>query len=262
MKETSLITYIRNHVEDDYEMSVLYYSIKDSFVENDFSLSGFSYFYIDGRFLGDSTKITARANYRTPLHALACLLSIRLLMINHKYLTLCANDSLIIASKPKESFLWLNFMSLILDNWDDDEVKMLYQMMENYYYDEEFTDEEKEVFKETIEAPEYRNERLYYQTLAQRTTGVSDNIIGNNAFIEAKIEKFTISKDIVYVGNTAFAYCELLKTLTFEGKVMFGVFPIIECVKLQKIVVPAELVDYYKECLPFYKDLITDNEQQ
>ena len=40
----------------------------------------------------------------------------------------------------------------------------------------------------------------------------------------------------------------------------FGVFPILECKKLSRIVVPTELIDYFKEELPYYKSIVTDNE--
>lgn len=260
MKETSLITYIKKNVEDEYAMNVFYYTIKKSFVERNFSLHGFSFFFIDGRFLGEAIKVSSNANYRTPLHALGCLLSVRLLMKNHKYIKLCDDDSLIVVSKPRETFQWVNIMSLILDNWDDDEVKLLYQMIENYYYDEEFSEEEMEEFKKSVVAPEFKNERAYYQGIAQKTTGISDNVIGNNAFVEAKMDKYIIPTDIAFVGNTAFAYCEQLRTLIFEGKVMFGTFPIIECNSLERIIVPTELLSYYKENLSYYKEIISDNE--
>ena len=258
MKETSLITYVKKYIEDDYAMDVFYYSVKKAFVDKGFSLYGFSYFYIDGRFLGESLKIKTTGNYRTPVHSLALLLSLRLVIIDHEYLRLCEDDSLIFISKPRGSFQWINYMSLIMDNWDDKEIKMLFEMMENYYYDDSFSDEEKTAFKESIVTPEYRNERTYYESLAKTTKGVSDTIIGNNAFIEAKIKSYTVPKDIVYVGNTAFAYCDELETLEFEGKILFGVFPIIECNNLKHIVVPSGMKSYYAEALPYYKNIITD----
>ncbi|MBR6446188.1 MAG: leucine-rich repeat protein, partial [Prevotella sp.] len=144
--------------------------------------------------------------------------------------------------------------------WNDTEVKLLFQMMESYYYDEEISDDDKNAFKETIVTPEYRNEKAYYRKVAYNTNGVSENVIGNNAFIEAKIKQYTIPKNIEYVGDTAFAYCEELEILEFEGKTMFGTFPIIECNNLRQIVVPNGLQSYYAACLPFYKTLITEKQ--
>lgn len=260
MKVVSLISFVRKYVEDDYAMDVFYYSVKKTFVEKDLSLHGISYFIIDGRFLGESIKVTFTGNYRSPVHSLALILSLRLIMIDHEYLKMCQDDSLIFISKPRESFQWISYMSLIMDNWDDIEVKVLFQMMENYYYDDEFSDKEKNTFINSIVTPEYKNERTYYQSLAQKTNGVSDGVIGNNAFIEAKFKKHTVSKDIVYVGNTAFAYCDELELLEFEGKTMFGTFPIIECRNLRQIIVPDGLKSYYVECLPYYQELIAERQ--
>lgn len=258
MKNISLLKYVKEHVEDEYAMNVFYYSIKKMFSENDFSLADFSSFYIDGRFLGDSLNITFKAKYKTRKHSLALLLSLRLLMLNPKGIQLCEDDSLVLLSRPRDSFQWVEYMSFILDNWDDDEVKMLYSLLEDSFYDEEPTDEEKEEFIHSIVAPEFRNEKVYYKNIAKKTNGVGNGVIGNNAFVDAEIRKYVVTKDINYIGNTAFSYCSNLEILVFEGRVLFGVFPIIECKKLKQIVVPTGLSDYYKECLPYYKDLITE----
>lgn len=260
MKDISVATYIEKYVEDEYAMNVFYYSVKKSFVQNDYSLYGFSYFFIDGRFLGESLRVIIKRNLRTPMHALAFLLSLRLLIINPKYKCLCEGENLIFASKPMDSFEWVGYITCIMENWDDEEVKMLYQMLENYYIDELITEDDKELFSKNIIEPDFKNEKKYYQYLASKTHGVSDTIIGDNAFLEADFEEYTIPEDIVYVGNTAFAYCDKLESLTFEGKVMFGTFPIIECINLKRILVPKELKDYYVDALPFYKDIISDSE--
>ena len=262
MKNISLLKYVKEHVEDEYAMNVFYYSIKKLFSENDFSLADFPSFYIDGRFLGDSLNITFKAKYKTRKHSLALLLSLRLLMLNPKGIQLCEDDSLVLLSRPRDSFQWVEYMSFILDNWDDDEVKMLYSLLEDSFYDEEPTDEEKEEFIQSIVAPEFRNEKVYYQNIAKKTNGLGNGVIGNNAFVDAEIRKYVVTKDINYIGNTAFSYCSNLEALVFEGRVLFGVFPIIECTKLERIVVPTGLSDYYKECLPYYtpKDLKNESE--
>lgn len=261
MKSVSLISFIRNSVEDDYAMKVFYNIVKDSFVNNGFSLSNTSSIFIDGRFFGEATSVSLRAKYnKTPKHVLALLLSIRLLMLNSKLVKYCNEDKLIIASRIDESFQWIEFMACILDNWEDGDIKMLYSMLENYYFDEEFTEEEKEEFRSTIEIPEYRNEKVYYKGLARTTSGIANQVIGNNAFLESEIGKYVITKDIEFVGDTAFAYCERLETLEFEGKSMFGTFPIVECNNLRQIIVPNGLQSYYEECLPYYKGIITEKQ--
>jgi len=261
MKNVSLISFIKNSVEDDYAMKVFYNIVKSSFVDNGFSLMSVPSVYIDGRFLGEVTNVSLRAKYnKTPNHVLALLLSIRLLMLNPKFIKFCNEDKLIIASRTDESFQWVEFMACILDNWEDGDIKMLYSMLENYYFDEEFTEEEKEEFRGTIEIPEYRNEKAYYKGLARTTSGVANDVIGNNAFLEASIRKYVVTKDIAFVGDTAFSYCESLETLEFEGKTMFGTFPIVECNNLKQIIVPNGLKSYYAECLPYYKSLIIEKQ--
>ncbi len=260
MKETSLFNFIQKNIENEYAMDVFYYTIKKSIIERDFSLSGTFDFHIDGRFFGDTIRIYDIGNQKTPLHSFALLLSLQLLMRNHKYIKLCNENSLIFVSKPQDPFLWIHYISLIYENWDNEEVKRLYGMMDSYYYDKNISEEDKDDFKNSIVKPVYKNERTYYQKLAQSTIGVSEMYISNNAFLEAPIKQYTIPKEMVYVGNTAFAYCEKLESLVFEGKVMFGLFPIIECENLRKITVPTELLLYYKDCLPYYKNIITDGE--
>ena len=239
-------------------MSVLYYCAKKTFIDRNFILHGIQYFYIDGRYYGEPVRIYSKGNYRTIIHSLAFLLSLRLLAINKDYLDLCSDDSLIFISKPKDTFEWMNYMTLIINNWDDEEVKKIYHMMEDFYYDNKLLEEKKDDFVNSLIVPDYKKEREFYGYLAQRTKGVSENIIGNNAFVEADIDKYIVSKDIVYIGNTAFAYCEKLAILEIKGKPMFGVFPIIECTNLKQIIVPDGLKDYFAGCLPYYKDIIVE----
>ena len=261
MKNVSLISFIRNSVEDDYAINVFYNIVKSSFVDNGFSLTSIPSVYIDGRFWGEATNISLRAKYnKTPNHVLALLLSIRLLMLNPELIKFCNDDKLIVASRTDESFQWIEFMACILDNWDDEDIKMLYSMLENYYFDEEFTEEEKEEFRGSIEIPEYRNEKAYYKGLARTTSGVANGVIGNNSFLEAEFRKYVVTKDVEYVGDTAFSYCKNLETLEFEGKTMFGTFPIVECNNLKQIVVPNGFQSYYIECLPYYEGIISEKQ--
>jgi hypothetical protein len=86
----------------------------------------------------------------------------------------------------------------------------------------------------------------------------SDYCINDNAFLcNYGIEDYTVSEEIEYVGNTAFAFCPYLTTIRFKRKVtLFGKFPIIECSKLTNIIVPDDAVDYYQSALPYYASII------
>lgn len=260
MKNISLVKYIRQSVEDEYAMNVLYHCLKKKFLDIDFVSRDMDRFVLDGRFHGEPICLSFRTRYKTPCHSLALLLSLRTLMCNKKYIKLCEDDNLIFSSRQSESFQWIAFTTFIMDNWDDDEIRMLYSMMESAYFDEILSEDEIRDYRDSITIPEFRNENLYYRNLSAQTKGVGDKVIGNNAFVDVDIEKFVIHKDIEYVGNTAFAFCKSLHTLVFEGKSRFGTFSIIECPNLLQIVVPEEHVEYYKKVLPFYKEIICTEE--
>jgi hypothetical protein len=87
------------------------------------------------------------------------------------------------------------------------------------------------------------------------------SVIKNNEYLYGEFEIFEIPKEVEYIGNTAFSYCDNLKEICFEGKVLFGKLPIIECPHLSRIKVPTDLVDYYKKSLPYYCNIITDKDK-
>ena len=242
-------------------MEVLYYTFKNAVIENDYTLKDVSYVDIDGRFHGEEIRVGTRMRYRSKLHTISTLLSIRALMHNENYLSCCENDHLIFTSIPKEKFQWIENATIILDCMDDDEFSMLYSVLENLYYDDELTDEEKEQFENSIAKPEYRNTNLYYRNIASCHQGVHNKVICNNAFVCEDFSTYEVSEEILYVGNTAFAYCQNLETIKFKGQVTFGKFPIIECDKLRHIIVPSQLLNYYKEVLPYYENMVCDSEK-
>ena len=261
MKNISLEKYIRQSIEDEYAMNVLYHCLKERSLGVDFVNRNIDRFVIDGRFHGEPICISLPSRYKTPCHSLALLLSIRLLMCDKNYIEFCEGDHLIFSPRPEENFQWITFTTLIMDNWTDDEIKMLYCMLESAYFDDELSTKEIQEFRDSIAIPEFRNETLYYRRLSAQTSGVGDEVIGDNAFVDDDIERFVIHKNIQYVGNTVFAFCNKLHTLVFEGKTKFGTFSIIECPNLQQIVVPEEYLDYFKQALPFYKEILCTEEK-
>lgn len=260
MKKISLVKYIRQSIEDEYAMNVLYHCLKKKFLDIDFVSRDMYEFVLDGRFHGEPISLSFRTRYKSPCHSLALLLSLRALICNKKYIDLCEDDNLIFLPRPNESFQWVLFTSFIMDNWDDDEFKMLYSMMESAYFDEELSEKEIEEFRDSISIPEFMNEDLYYRSLSAQTKGVGAQVIGNNAFVDVDIDRFVVNREIEFVGNTAFAFCNNLHTLVFEGKTKFGKFPIIECPKLLQIVVPSEHFDYYRKALSFYSEVLCTEE--
>ena len=115
-------------------------------------------------------------------------------------------------------------------------------------------------YNEKTTNPGYHYLKDFCENLAGREDYHGNTVIKNNFFLYDEMEEFIVNEKVDYVGNTAFAYCANLKKITFEGKVLFGKFPIIECEKLRKIVVPTDLLDYYKDQLPYYKNIVIDND--
>ncbi len=258
MKQKYILNYIKESIGNEYAMEVLYYTLKKAVLENDYNIKEVSFIDIDGKFHGEKIRVGTRMKYRSALHTFSLLLSVRALMLNEKYLSCCENDHLIFTSIPKEKYRWIENMTIILDCMEDDEFTMLYGILEDLYFDDELKDEDRERFKQSIIKPEYKNRDLFYRNIASYHQGIEDNVICNNAFVCEDFSTYEIGEDIEYIGNTAFAYCDNLETLKFNGKVSFGKFPIIECEKLRKIDVPPQLIDYYREQLPYYEQIIED----
>lgn len=258
MKNLSIFNYVQHNILNDYEMSVLYYYVKQQFVDNGYTLNNVSKILIDGRYLGYPLSISITSPMKTEFHSVALLLSLRLLMLNHNIVTMCEDDRLFLKSKPQNTFEWVSYMHVILDYKDDDEVKLLYRMLDNYCSKSSITDNQKVEFVNTIIVPEYKNEYTYYNNISLLGSGVEGNVICNNSFVDSTFKEYTINYNIKFVGSTAFAFCENLEKLTFEDKVLFAPFPIVECKNLKHIVVPTEWLNYYKEQLPYYGDIITD----
>ncbi len=262
MKNYKLEDYILNYIEDEYAMNVLYYSIKDSLIKNDCSFRNVLALHIDGRFYGDAINLSWIHPLQTPIDSIAFTLSFRLVMLNHDYLELFEDSGTILMRHSDVDYQWIENTILVLSNWQDEEVRILFKMMKDCYIDNEVSADDKNKLNKLTVKPDYRGEKEYYQSIAGEKEFNSYHVIGNKAYLESEFERFVVKKNKRYVGNTAFAYCNNLHTIVFEDKVFFGIFPIIECPKLQQIVVPEHLLSYYKENLPYYKDLITTQERE
>jgi len=261
MKQKYILDYIRESIDDEYALEVLYYTLKNAVVTNGYNLREISYVDVDGRFHGETIRVETRMRYRSVLHTISILLSVRALMLDARYLSCCENDHLIFTSIPKEKFQWIENTTIILDCLEDDEFAMLYGILENLYFDEELSNEDKEQFEQSIAKPEYRNTNLYYRNIASNHQGVEKNVICDNAFVCDDFSTYIVDKEIEYVGNTAFSYCNNLETITFNGQVAFGKYPIVECERLRQIIVPTHLVNYYRDELPYYKEIINDGKK-
>lgn len=260
MIKTQLLKYIKASIEDEYAMEVLYYSVKDAALKNGLAFENATSIVVDGRFLGETIQIGINNQFQSQIKTVALLLSIRALMLDKCYLRCCVDDYLIFTSSVIGRFQWIELTTIIRECMDDDEFYRLYDIFEDLYFDESITEESIVELKDGLTVPEYQGLEKYYKNIASSNEGIVDGVICDNAFINEDFETFIVPADVAYIGNTAFSYCPNLSLIRFTNKVSFGIFPILECKKLSRIVVPTELVDYFKEELLYYKSIITDNE--
>ena len=260
MRKVNFCDFIHQIVDDEYALNVVCYSIKRMIVERDFDMEGVNRFAIDERFLGEKIDVLCRIKIMGVTVWFSYLLSLRILMLDKDMVELCNDDYLIFKPFQNRQFQWVEMLSYIIAQARDNEVRMLFLMLESSYNQGAPSEEQMDDFVESIQVPEYKHLRKYYKNLSARTKGAGDIVVGDNAFLEEDFQEYTVDKDIEYIGNTAFAFCKNLKSIRLQGKVMFGSFPIVECEKLEEIIVPEIFVDYYKEALPYYKNIICGEE--
>ena len=251
MIKTQLLKYITASIEDEYAMEVLYYCIKDAALKNGLAFKTATSVAIDGRFLGETIQIDLNDRFQSQIKTVALLLSIRALMLDKDYLKCCSDDNLIFTSSVIGKFQWVELTTIIRECMDDDEFYRLYEIFEDAYFDESVTEEALTELNDGLTVPKYRGLEKYYKGIASNNNEVFDDVICDNAYVNENFETYVVPDNIAYIGNTAFSYCTNLSMIKFSNKVSFGVFPIIECNKLTRIVVPTEFVDYFKEELPY-----------
>ena len=225
-----------------------------------FNLNELEGFSINGRFFGYKQEVIFDTIFNTILKSLGLALSIRAIILNKTYLQNCYDNRLLFYDLDNTFISW-NSHRAIMECINDDDFKELYEMVLSYKANHQITDDQKEAFVSHTVRPEYKNFEIYLKKLACDPDYSGKSVVKENQYLYSDIEEFVVPEDVDYIGNTAFAYCNNLRTITFTRKVIFGYFPIIECNNLQKIIVPDELIDYYKEQLPYYKDKIGDKEQ-
>lgn len=261
MNYSSLFKYIKSIVNDDYAMEVLYFHLKSACQKHNFTLDKVSSITISKKYLKDEIKIYINNKYSNEIKTIALLLSFRAIMLNKMLINLCDDDFLIFTDYTEDRFGWMTFHKIILDLQSDKEFYELYKILEELKFEDKISIDSREKFKDRIHKPDYRNLINYYHEIACTASIIKNEVICNNAYaFDNTISELTIPYTIEYIGHTAFAYCENLTKIIFEKKdTLFGKFPIIECNNLKSIIVPEGTEDYYKQILPYYKDIISHN---
>lgn len=253
--ENRFLKQIRANANNAYFFEVLYYYVRRALIKCNYNLREVDSFYINGKFLGYKLEILISDIYNTPVKSLSLAMSIRAFMLDKNYINDCYDNRLL--------FYELDFIPwkthrAIMECIKDEDFRLLYEMVCSYKTNRRLTDEQKESFESNTIKPEYLNVEKHFHSLAEDPEYHGKTVIKNNAFLYDSFEEYVVPQTVEYIGNTAFAYCENLKKITFVSKLLFGKFPIIECNNLKSIIVPTDLVSYYKTCLPKYKDIISD----
>ncbi len=246
---------MKSKARDSYFLDVLYYYVRRALYENDFNLKDVNIFNINGRFIGDDVRINLRYMYNNQINSIGLALSIRAIMLNYENIKAAYDNRLLFFGLDSSVISW-NQHQLILDCYYDKEFSNIYDLLNTLKKGQKLNKKQIKSFIDRTIRPPYKYQKEYCRLLAADPSYEGPKIIKNNQFLYGEFETFDIPNKIEYIGNTAFAYCENLKSLIFNGKVIFGELPIIECNNLKDIIVPDDLIDYYKIQLPFYKDII------
>ena len=252
---------IKSNIDDPYFLEVLYYHVRLSLIKQNYNLHDLDGFNISGKYMGDDIYVDLGRIYNNILRSLNLALSIRAFMLNCKYIKYAFDDKLLFYNINTNYLTW-DCHRVIMECIDDEDFSSIYHMIIRYMDVGEISEDQKEAFKENTVNPGYHHQLEFCKILADRADYNGATVIKNNRYLCSDIEQFVVNRRVEYIGNTAFAYCENLKEIVFEGKVLFGKFPIIECKNLQRIIVPTEYLDYYKEVLPYYKNIICDEEHK
>ena len=258
-KSSEIFKLVKKNVTDEYFMRVLYYHVRKALIETNFKFGELDAFTISGKYFGEDQTVGLNRLYHNILKSLNLVLSLRALMINPQYLKYAHEGNFFFDTFDKK-YLPLDSHRIIIECLRDEDFSTIYNMIIGYLDSGKISDELKDSFAEKTISPERLNLEVFCKKLASRSDYHGRTVIKNKAFLCSDIEQYVIEKYVDYVGDTAFAYCANLKKLEFKSKVLFGYFPIIECSRLRQIIVPTELLDYYKQELPYYKDIITDHE--
>lgn len=258
-KSVEIYKLVKKNLTDEYFMKVLYYHVRMALIKVDYNLGNLDAFNISGKYLGEDQAIELNRLYNNVLRSLNLVLSLRALMLNPQYLKYAYEGRFFFDTFDKK-YLPLESHRIIMECIEDEDFSIIYNMIIDYLDSRKISEELKARFEENTVSPERLNLEVFCKKLAGRADYHGRTVIKNRAFLFNDFEQYVIEKYVDYVGDTAFAYCENLKKLEFKGKVLFGYFPIIECFNLRQIIVPAEYIDYYKQELPYYKDIITDHE--
>lgn len=257
--DNKFLKHIRANADNAYYLRVIYYYVRRALIQCDFNLKDVDGFNTNGRFFGYKQEVLISKIFNNPLNSLSLALSIRAIMLNKKYLDDCYDNRLLFYNLNTNVISWAAHQA-IMECIDDEEFRLIYEMMVNYRNKYFIDEENKCLFASQTVRPEYRNQEKYFKSIAKDPQYDGESVIKDCEHLYADFVEYEVPASVEYVGDTAFAYCLNLQKLKFTRKVLFGQFPIVECNRLRQILVPTEHIPYFKQKLPYYSDIVSDRE--
>lgn len=216
---------------------------------------------VSGKFLPEPLLVDMKMNPSHELDGLMLLLFVRAIMIDSSYLGFCSDETPLFRRKSKFAYEWVDWLNIINQCRKDEDFNQILDCIESFNSSGELTKEQIDAFKQKTIAPPYKYLSKYYKTMADNDKEI-DEVIKNNAFVcDDTIDAYIIKECVGYLGDTAFAYCNNMSSITIiPSKLQFGHFPIVECDNLQHIYVHKDSLDYYQKELPYYSNIISSIE--
>lgn len=255
-----LYEFINCHLDDDSTMRVLYYTLRTELIRHDYSFRGVGEIQLDRNYTLEKESVNIQGLCNDSLDSVASLMSVRAIMLDSEYFDCCEDDHLLF--HKANGFSWLLYYKILNEVPEDDDFDNLLEIMWHLYEDEPVDTELQSVFEEHTIEPPVLFDWDYYIGLARIEESLDNGVIPEQYFLEdSTLADYTVPSDVKYVGDTAFSYCHNLAILRFSNvEINFGVCPIVECGKLEHIVVPEGCVEAFCNKLPFYRDKITDEQ--
>lgn len=253
--------YIEKYIDDPYAMEVLYYYMRRVITHTKFGNNNTDGFNIDGRFLGKDIEIDLPKGKKSLYENLGFVLSVRAIIIKPQWLSECRDNTLLFPVVSQYSLSWLSHR-VINDCMDDEVFRSVFNVLMEAVDNGSLSEETKQAFKDNTRRPGYKNISAYYNDIDKSDRENWNRVIKPCSYLmNDRIDDYIVRDTVEYIGDTAFAYCPNLRSITFlRRNTFFGRFPIIECPNLEKIVVPTDGVEYYQKQLPYYAEIIISEE--
>lgn len=254
--------YLERYIDNDYAISIFCYKLRVEAKLHNYSLKGVQVIDIEKQCIPNPARVLIKDLCSSQIDTFALFLSLKAITLNHTLLKMC-DDNHLLFTEITLYYKWVEYIDIINKMSSDEEFNNVFQIIKELKANNTISSDSLSVFDGFTIDPGQNNIINYYKSLSSTLNKVGNGVIPDHYYLGVEnIENYTITSKFKYIGSGAFAYCKKLKSITIKAKdLMLGPFAIIECDNLKEIIVPDESVQYYKESLPYYKDIIISQSQ-